>query len=50
MAVRLCCNPFPCPYMGKESKTCEECNCYRNDYWDEDESQEESEESKGERR
>ena len=34
-------NAFPCPYIGKD-KTCEECNCYRDDYWDEDKSQIES--------
>ena len=38
-----CCNPFPCPYIGKD-KTCEECNCYRDDYWNEDKGQAESEE------
>ena len=26
--TRQCCNPFPCPYIGKD-KPCEECNCYR---------------------
>lgn len=34
--TRQCCNPFPCPYIGKD-KTCEECNCYREDFWDESE-------------
>ena len=40
--TRQCCNPFPCPCIGGD-KTCEECNCYRDDYWDEDERQIESE-------
>lgn len=44
--TRQCCSPFPCPYIGKD-KTCEECNCYRDDYWDEGERQAESEERNG---
>ena len=36
--IRQCCNPFPCPYIGKD-KTCEECNCYREDFWGEDDLQ-----------
>ena len=33
--MKQCCNPFPCPYIGKD-KTCEECNWYSEDYWEED--------------
>ena len=34
--TRQCCNPFPCPYIGRD-KACEECNYYSDDYWGEDE-------------
>ena len=41
--TRQCCNPFPCPYIRKD-KTCEECNCYHEDFWDDKSYETESEE------
>jgi hypothetical protein len=32
--TRQCCSPFPCPYHGKNGKTCKECGCFQEGYWD----------------
>ncbi len=33
--ARECCDPFPCPYIGRY-ETCAECGYMCDDYWNED--------------